>query len=330
VAKNSLKYATINDLKDVFQDCYKYSSLTQLTGDFIEGATNVGGGYTAWSYNGVSKPPNVYINGSPLTQIITINAVDQFKWEDAGDILTISLTTGTKPIDDKTIEVGKDATTMIDDALVLASEELNAKIDNKYPRPLPMTRVTHSTDLEYESIVKRVTCLICAKNMIKSKDPTNEDALVYEQEANEIIEGMNNGSIKLVWENDATEVGYFEADQSNTGTIVLEQVMGNWMGKSYDVIEVTALASGQLGAIEVSVSFGNSETMGYDGGTSYTYKPSGSFDYIGSGLMIRFSQADANGQFASGDSWTIPVKNTETSGGITGSNVRSLNAVRNR
>jgi len=331
---NSFKYATIDDLKDVFQDCYKYSSLTQLTGDFIEGSTNVGGGFTSFSYNGISDPANVYVNGSPLSKVTSITAVNQFKWDDAGDILTITLATGIKPIDDKTIEVGKDTTTMLDDALVLASDELNAKIDNKYPRPLPKTRVTPFTDLEYESIVKRVTCLLCAKNLIRSKDPLSEDSLVYDQEAKEIIDGLNNGAIKLVWENDATEIGSFYPSQTNGGTIFLEEVKGNWTGKSYDVILLRCSTAGAFNACEVDAYFGDSNKIGFANvmdlaDIDFTFKPSGAFDYLGGGLMVRFSET-ANGTMNVGDLWTIPVRNTELTGGITNSNVKSLNAVRNR
>lgn len=330
MANNSLKYATQQDLQDVFSDCYKYASLVQLTGDFVAGVSNAGLGFTTWFYYGIAEPSKIFSNSIALAKTDPFTAQNQYQYDDTNDKLTLALPIGDSPKEECIIEVGKDSSTMISDALVLASEELNAKIDNRYPRPLPMTRVTHSTDLEYESIVKRVTCLIAAKNMIRAKDPSNQDALIYEQEANEIIEGLNNGSIKLVWENDATEIGYFEANSGNTGTITLDSVMGSWVGRTYDIIEIEALGAGGLGAVEVSVKFGNSDAIGNDGGTTYTYKPSGSYDHIGSGLMIRFSQVDATGAFVSGDKWLIPVKNTETSGGITSSNVRSVKAVRNR
>ena len=137
--------------------------------------------YVIYTINNVSQPKHVYLNNEKAEDKGTdsFTAGLQWKWDSSADALKVTITNG-KSIDDYVVEIGKDITSMIDDALVSASEELNAKIDNKYPRPLPMTRVTHSTDLEYESIVKRVTCLICAKNMIKAKDPTNEDAIVYE------------------------------------------------------------------------------------------------------------------------------------------------------
>ncbi len=327
MAFNTLSYADASDLKDVFADYTKYLHRVQLTEGWTLSSSGV---YDKYKYYGAGDPGNVYRNGVSLTKVVAITTSGQFKYTSASDEIEISVASGEVPSDDSIIEIGKSSTDAIQSVLVKASEELNAKIDNKYPRPLPKTRVTHSTDLEYESIVKRLTCLLGAKNMIKAKDPLSQDALVYEQEAKEIIEGLNNGSIKLVWEDDATEVGYVNADSNNTGLVILEEVVGNWSGRGYDEIVLIVTTGGGLGEGEVTAHLGNSDELGSEGGSTFVFKPTGSFDYLGAGLMVRFSQTSTTDTLVQNDKWYIPVKNTEISGGNINSNVRSLKAVRNR
>ena len=81
-------------------------------------------------------------------------------------------------INNQIIEAWKDFTELLNQQLVNASKELNNLLDARYPTPLiKNTQIAGSAaslaTAEYDAIIIKATCYICASNLIRSKDPTS-------------------------------------------------------------------------------------------------------------------------------------------------------------
>ena len=325
MAESTFSYADYTDLKYVFSSYAQYTGLVEITKSFKIIGSDVGETYTEYEVFGIGQPHQVFGNSEEYASVVTITNHTQYKYDKSTDVLVVSVPFGRVPHENVIFTMGIDRNDYVVNSLIQASDELNSLVDKKYPRPIPKSRLTPQSDLEYDHIIKRATCLICAKNMIKSQDPSDPTFEVFEAEANKIVEGLRDGSITLHWEADPTEIGYFYGKDTNTSTFELSDVVGQYHGQGFDQCKITCVIGGSLGTAVVNVYWGRSGSQGADSALpSYSFKPSGSYDSIGHGLKVRFSYDDHSTEaMVVLDEWYIPVRNIEQHGGVNNSSARS-------
>ena len=124
--------------------------------------------------------------------------------------------------------------------------ELNNLLDARYPTPLiKNTQIAGSAaslaTAEYDAIIIKATCYICASNLIRSKDPTSEEAdyfynLVTNSEGTGITDRLNKGEWKLSFEVDDKDSKGSIRKITQTGTMKLIETAGQYYGQPYDVL----------------------------------------------------------------------------------------------
>ena len=123
-------------------------------------------------------------------------------------------------------------------------DELNNLLDARYPTPLPKVaqKQADSTDgasastsstREYDALIIKATCYICASNLIRSKDPMSEEAdyyynLVTNAERTGIVDRLNAGEFKLSYEvdNKDSEGAITKITQSGASSMELVETAG--------------------------------------------------------------------------------------------------------
>ncbi len=141
-------------------------------------------------------------------------------------------------IHNQIFEVGKDFTDYLNQQLVNASMELNNLLDSRYPTPLPKnTQISESAasglTVEYDALIIKATCYICASNLIRSKDPMSEEAdyyynLVTNAERTGITDRLNAGEFKLSFEVDDKDSQGSIRKITQTGTMQLVETAGKY------------------------------------------------------------------------------------------------------
>ena len=119
-------------------------------------------------------------------------------------------------INEQVFEAGIDFQTYLNQELVNASLELHNYLDARFSTPLEKAKqididtAALSVAEEYDPIIVKATCYICASNVIRAKTPEDEMAdyymnLVTNPERTGILDKLNDGIYKLSSEVDAND-----------------------------------------------------------------------------------------------------------------------------
>ena len=214
---------------------------------------------------------------------------------------------------DKYPELRPDYEDYLNQNLVNASMELNNLLDSRYPTPLPKnTQISESAasglTSEYDALIIKATCYICASNMIRSKDPMSEQAdyyynLVTNAERTGITDRLNAGEFKLSFEVDDKDSQGSIRKITQTGTMQLVETAGKYYGEPYDVLRITCTTAGAYGVAKCKVeSFGDDKLFGSETTNLTVTGGLESWGGLG-GLRVRFQGA----AMAEDDQWEIPV-----------------------
>ena len=217
---------------------------------------------------------------------------------------------------DLIMEAGFDNATYYDQMLVDSSMELNNLLDARYPMPLPKYDVydantSHSTaTTEYDAIIIKMTCYLCASNILRANGETEQADYYYSQITNAertgMVDRLNAGEFKLAFEVDSTDSQGKVRTISKAGTMDIVETAGEWGGEKYDVCRITCTTGGAYGTAIVKA-----ETYGSDalfGTTTSDIKVTGGLQHIVNGLYVRFQGASMN-LSGTADSWEVTVTN---------------------
>tara|TARA_R110000824_G_scaffold226705_1_gene414483 strand:- start:920 stop:1969 length:1050 start_codon:yes stop_codon:yes gene_type:complete len=338
MAVTSFKYASQSDLANYFGQYGEFDSKIQIfnpsTGSHLHTFNDVG--HVEINSAG-TYIDSLFINGEEQSagQLGTPDADGEWRYTAATNKLEYyneGYTATT--INNLVFEIGKDFSTFIDQQLVNASMELNNLLDARYPTPLPKVaqKQADSTDgasastsstREYDALVIKATCYICASNLIRSKDPMSEQAdyyynLVTNAERTGIVDRLNAGEFKLSYEvdNKDSEGAITKITQSGASSMELVETAGQYHGEPFDILRITCTTLGAFGTCKCKVEYyGNDKLFGSESTNNVV---SGSFDYWGAlgGLGVRFSGA----AMSVNDQWEIQVfsENRKISNASTG------------
>jgi len=312
MAVTSFKYATISDLQGYFAKTNDFDSKFQIFDWEYSGSSNlwraVDSGYVGVLFvNSIDEgPPEA--NGGAVTS--------NNKWyydSDLNYVLYYSDAITATTLNNYVFEGGQDFTTYINQQLVNASMELNNLLDARYPTPLPKnTQIQESVSLnqtaEYDAIVKKATCYICASNLIRAKDPTSEEAdyyydLVSNSEGTGITDRLNRGEWKLSFEVDDKDSQGSILNVVKTGLMDLVETAGQYYGEPYDLLKITCTTSGVYGIAKCKVQYyGSDKLLGSETTDNIV---TGGIDYWSGlgGLGVRFQGT----VMTEDDAWEIPV-----------------------
>jgi hypothetical protein len=313
MAVTSFKYASISDLSNYFKTYSDFGSRFP-----IYNWTGVAGSSNLWiSYN-TGLVNVLFVDGyeyaSPEDSSGAVNANNEWFYDSAANsVFYYNSNYTSTTINNIVFEGGQDFTTYMNQQLVNASMELNNLLDARYPTPLPKnTQISESAasglTVEYDALVIKATCYICASNLIRSKDPTSEEAdyyynLVTNAEGTGITDRLNKGEYKLSFEVDNKDSQGSIRKITQSGTMQLVETAGQYHGELYDVLRISCTTQGAYGVAKCKVEYYGSDRL--FGSETTNNIVTGSLDgWSGlGGLQVRF-QGDT---MALHDQWEIPV-----------------------
>ena len=181
MAVTSFKYASISDLSNYFNKMGDFDSKIQIFPTLTSGSLHL--------FRDSGYVDTLFINGEEQAAAQgTSGAVDSngewFYNSATNQVEYYNSNYSSTTIHNQIFEAGKDFTDYLNQQLVNASMELNNLLDSRYPTPLPKnTQISESAasglTAEYDALIIKATCYICASNLIRSKDPMSEEADYY-------------------------------------------------------------------------------------------------------------------------------------------------------
>ena len=248
MAVTSFKYASISDLSNYFNQANDFDSKVQIFPTLTSGNLHL--------FRDCGYVDTLFINGEEQAAAqATSGAVDsngEWFYNSATNQLEYYNSNYTSTtIHNQMFEAGKDFTDFLNQQLVNASMELNNLLDAKYPTPLPKnTQISEAASSgltsEYDALVIKATCYICASNLIRSKDPTSEEAdyyygLVTNVEGTGITDRLNKGEWKLSFEVDNKDSQVSIRKITQAGTMQLVETAGQYYVSLMMCLELLAL-----------------------------------------------------------------------------------------
>ena len=310
MAVTSFKYASISDLSNYFNKMGDFDSKIQIFPTLTSGSLHL--------FRDSGYVDTLFINGEEQAAAQgTSGAVDSngewFYNSATNQVEYYNSNYSSTTIHNQIFEVGKDFTDYLNQQLVNASMELNNLLDSRYPTPLPKnTQISESAasglTAEYDALIIKATCYICASNLIRSKDPMSEEAdyyynLVTNAERTGITDRLNAGEFKLSFEVDDKDSQGSIRKITQTGTMQLVETAGEYYGEAYDVLRITCTTLGAYGVAKCKVEyFGNDKLFGQESTDNIVTGSLDGWSGLG-GLQVRFQGA----AMAEDDQWEIPV-----------------------
>ena len=310
MAITSFKYATISDLSNYFNNAGDFDSKFQIFPTLTSGNLHL--------FRDCGYIDTLFINGEEQAAAqSTSGAVDsngEWFYNSATNQLEYYNSNYTSTtINNQIFEGGKDFTDFLNQQLVNASMELNNLLDARYPTPLPKnTQISESAasglTVEYDALVIKATCYICASNLIRSKDPMSEQAdyyynLVTNADRTGITDRLNAGEFKLSFEVDDKDSQGSIRKITQTGTMQLVETAGEYYGEPYDVLRITCTTGGAYGTAKCKVEYyGDDKLFGQETTNNIVTGSLDGWSGLG-GLQVRFQGASMDVD----DIWEIPV-----------------------
>ena len=310
MAVTSFKYASISDLSNYFSQYGEFDSKIQLFPTETSGSNHF--------FRDSGYVDSFFVNGSeqasPQADFDNVNGDGQWCYRsDNNDLKYQNSTYSSTTINNQIFEAGKDFTDFLNQQLVNASMELNNLLDARYPTPLPKnTQISESAAStlisEYDAVIVKATCYICASNLIRSKDPTSEEAdyfynLVTNAEGTGITDRLNKGEWKLSFEVDDKDSQGSIRKITQVGTMQLVETAGQYYGQPYDLLRITCTTAGVYGAAKCRVEYYGDDKL-FGSQTSHNIVTGGLDGWGGlGGVRVRFQ----GNSMTADDHWEIEV-----------------------
>ena len=310
----SVTYCNITtDLSNAYAKIEEYASTRfRIRGYSIESQS----GFIYKSFN----PGNIEvffedsIQLTSVSAVASINAASKYYYDATNDIIYVRVSDATDP-DTHIMEKGFDWTALKTRVRNRAQDEIDGYLDAKFPRPIPMSRQYHVSDINYDfGLVKATSLLTCANILNMFGDFENavelRNQVIDPVDNGGIIDRYNDGRMRFSWETTPDELGRFNIEQNsaNTGAGFIE--LNGRYGGDDDIDEHVNLNF----ALEDQTWYFEMDTAGAvgtatfkwsrDGGTTFESElkvTSEEWLYLATGIFIRFW--DRGSTFADSDNW---------------------------
>ena len=314
MAITTFSYATQADLKNYFNNFGDFDQKVQI----FPSSTSA----NLHTFQDTGYIELLFVNGDELGAEHGSEPGSNGQWryvEAENKVEYFDSTYSSTNVSDQVFEGGLDFATFIDQQLVNASLELHSLIDARFDTPIPQvpqdasvtnsaTESSTSVTPAYDPIIIKATCYIAAANLIRSRNPMDEQAQAYydmvtNSQGTGIVDRLNEGKIKLSHEVTETSKKGSIREIFRTGTMYLVDVDGDFEAghNGYDMIRITCTTLGAYGVAKCKVEYyGNDKLFGSEEtGLIVT----GGYDaWAGlGGLKVRFQ----GGAMAVSDIWEI-------------------------
>lgn len=248
----------------------------------------------------------LYFNGEEGTAVsIQPSSDGEFKYTDNTD--SVLFFHDDHNPNDILMEGGEDYKLWLDDRLEMASQELNGMLDSRFPTPIPKQFFYDETTPDWDYIIKKLTCYICAINIMRADNPLNEEIDPLKEELDEMLQRLNSGEIRLKCEiNNSDKNGEVIVEHQSGTMYLVETYCEQWIGSLFDKVKITCTTLGAYGVAKIKVEMlGGNKIAGDEVLTNHFV--TGGLQHIGNGLYVRFEGASMDAD----DIWHIKIRRND-------------------
>ena len=280
---SSITYCTDRDLQDVYPG-FSGIDLKRRIYNWTGPSANV---YTAQNTGEITQ---LFADGVELTSDHGLDGNNDYYYTDTTNSVQFYHTSNNP--NDMIMEAGDDWETIKTRFRKQASRLLESRIDANLSR-----EVSKDREGNYPDIIVRATALQAIILLITAHDPNNEVLESFKAEYNEILEGLNAGTIVLPSDRTSDSKNGFirEVSVNASSTVRPVELKGQYIGSGYDLLKVKvyiagagAGTSGAIGTAKYSVWNKNSSGL-KNNQVVENEVITGDYDVLSGGLYIRWS-----------------------------------------
>ena len=239
---STIEYCTDRDLQDIFPHLSEYDLKRRLYNWVDQGsnewkAQNTGL-VTVLFADGVDK-------GSAVANEGAVDSTDDWFYDSGDDFVRYYSTTDPNTM---IMESGDDWATIKTRFRRKASRLIESHLDNRLSR-----EVLKDREGNYPEIIVHMTALQTVILLLKSHDPTSEVIVPFQEELNELTDGLKAGSIVLptAISGDSSKGVIREVSVNASSDLRPIELKGNYTGVGYELLKVY-IDSGEGGIIGTS------------------------------------------------------------------------------
>ena len=313
---STIEYCEDRDLQDIFPHIAEFDLKRRIYNFKSTDTTNQ---YQAFNTGTITQ---LYFDGIEGTAVTDDpNADYEFNYSSTTDSVQVFKTT-TNP-NDMVIEAGDDWTDIKTRFRRKASRLIESHLDNRMSR-----EVLKDREGNYPEIIVHATALQAVILLLKAHDPTNDVITPFQDELNEILDGLKAGSIVLPTAVSAdSSRGVIREVSINAGSDLRPvELKGNYNVYGFDLIKVKVITGGVIGTSTYSVWVKDNDTL-KNRQVITAEKITGDYDHVASGLYMRWSGDDvATATTNADDEYEIEVHSSSINSDI--SSVGSISMTR--
>ena len=306
-------YISESDLRDVYPQIDKFDTKSPVYGWVVHS----GALYRADNCGLINQ---LFADGKDLgaaeANSGVVNVNDEWYYESTLDAVYY-YNSVTSPAD-MLMEAGEDWATHKSDIMSKSSRFFDSLIDRTQPR-------SQWKDVEgnFDYVIIRTVALFAAYFLISAHDPENPIAEAFKTEADDYVERINTGLIKLGFQvtQDSSQGTLREVLVNDATQLRPVDMYGLWTG-SYDKIKLKVTLGGAISAAKYSVWVAGNDKLGIDEGSQVVTDQiiTGQYQTLAGGLQIRFGQKDKSDVATTNDEYEIEVfshgQDVQDSGGV--------------
>lgn len=298
---SSITYCTDRDLQDVYPGISGFD-LKRRIYNWTGPSSNI---YTAQNTGEITQ---LFADGVELTSDASLNGNNDYYYTDTTNSVQFYHTANNP--NDMIMEAGDDWEAIKTRFRKQASRLLESRIDANLSR-----EVSKDREGNYPDIIVRATALQAIILLITAHDPNNEVIESFKAEYDEILEGLNAGTIVLPSDRTSDSKNGFirEVSVNASSTVRPVELKGQYIGAGYDLLKVKLYVAGggsgtnaAIGTIKYSVWNKNSTGL-KNNQVVNNELVTGDYDVLSGGLYIRFSGVNDSSVAYEEDEYEIEV-----------------------
>ena len=291
---STIEYCTDRDLQDIFPHLSEYDLKRRIYNWVDQGsnewkAQNTGL-VTVLFADGVDKGTAVANEGA-------VDSTDDWFYDSGDDFVRYFSTTDPNTM---IMESGDDWATIKTRFRRKASRLIESHLDNRLSR-----EVLKDREGNYPEIIVHITALQTVILLLKAHDPTSEVITPFQEELNEILDGLKAGSIVLptAISGDSSKGVIREVSVNASSDLRPIELKGNYTGSGYELLKVyiDSGENGIIGTTKMTVK-GKDGTLLKNNTLIDSQVITGDFDFLGVGnLYIRWGGDDVTSAITTAD-----------------------------